>query len=212
MPADLPTLTIARLCRLLENHGTGELSLPQYRVLGLLSAGDERATQLAARLAVTKPTLTALVDSLVERGLRASARRPTATAAPCACRSPPPAATAVDAAGADLREVLDDVVGRCADPDAVLAALDELRQALDARWAERSSPATATAAGIAGMTTTDGRRPAHAPPSSSAARTRRGRAAERRPHPPGAGRARRRLAAPARPVHRPLPRARSSPR
>ena len=68
MPADLPTLTIARLCRVLENHGTSDLSLPQYRVLGLLSAGDERATQLAARLAVTKPTLTALIDGLVERG------------------------------------------------------------------------------------------------------------------------------------------------
>jgi long-chain acyl-CoA synthetase len=68
MNVDLPTLTLARLSRVLENHGPGDLSLSQYRVLGLLSSGHERAGDLAARLAVTKPTLTALVDGLVERG------------------------------------------------------------------------------------------------------------------------------------------------
>ena len=68
MTVDEPTLTVARLGRLLENTSDVELSLPQYRVLGLLSTGDERATQLAARVSVTKPTLTAIVDSLVERG------------------------------------------------------------------------------------------------------------------------------------------------
>ena len=66
--ADGPTLTIARLSRVLENHGTSELSMPQYRVLGLLSSGHERATELASKLAVTKPTLTSLIDGLVERG------------------------------------------------------------------------------------------------------------------------------------------------
>ncbi len=71
MEADDPTLTLARLARLLENNGTTELTLPQYRVLGLLAGGDERASHLAARLAVAKPTLTSLVDSLVERGLAA---------------------------------------------------------------------------------------------------------------------------------------------
>ena len=63
-----PTLTIARVSRLLESNTTTDLTLPQYRVLGLLSLGDERATLLAARLTVAKPTLTSLVDSLVERG------------------------------------------------------------------------------------------------------------------------------------------------
>ena len=146
MPADLPTLTIARLCRVLENHGTSELSLPQYRVLGLLSAGDERATQLAARLAVTKPTLTALIDGLVERGfvVRETTdgdRRAVRLSITDAGRD------AAAAAGADLREVLDDIVGRCPDPDRVLAVLDELRLALDARWNERIVATTTTAAG-----------------------------------------------------------------
>ncbi len=43
MSVDEPTLTVARLGRLLENTTDVELSLPQYRVLGLLSTGDERA-------------------------------------------------------------------------------------------------------------------------------------------------------------------------
>ena len=69
MTADRATLTIARSSRVLENHGTSELSLPQYRVLGLLSSGA-RAGHRAGRpkLAVTKPTLTSLIDGLVERG------------------------------------------------------------------------------------------------------------------------------------------------
>ena len=35
--------------------------------------------------------------------------------------------------------VLRDVVARCEHPDAVLAALDEVRRALDSRWAERAA-------------------------------------------------------------------------
>ncbi|MET0323904.1 MAG: MarR family transcriptional regulator [Ilumatobacteraceae bacterium] len=136
MPADLPTLTIARLSRVLENHGPSDLTLPQYRVLGLLSAGDERATKLAGRLAVTKPTLTALIDGLVERGfvVRETAdgdRRAVRLSITDAGRA------AAAEAGAQLREVLDDVVRRCPDPGQVLAVLDDLRQALDARWNER---------------------------------------------------------------------------
>ena len=136
MTVDEPTLTVARLGRLLENTSDVELSLPQYRVLGLLSTGDERATQLAARVSVTKPTLTAIVDSLVERGY---VRRETTDGDRRAVRLSITAngRTAVERTGAQLREVLDDVVDRCERPEAVLAAIDELRRALDARWAER---------------------------------------------------------------------------
>ena len=45
--------------------------------------------------------------------------------------------SAVERTGAQLREVLDDGVGRCERPEAVLAAIDEQRRALQARWAER---------------------------------------------------------------------------
>ncbi len=59
--------TIALLARVLE-RAAGDLTLAQYRVLALVSAGDERATLLAGRLAITKPSVSAVVDGLVERG------------------------------------------------------------------------------------------------------------------------------------------------
>ena len=129
---------------MLENHGPGDLSLSQYRVLGLLSSGHERAGDLAARLAVTKPTLTALVDGLVERGYvvretPAGDRRAVRVSITDAGRA------AAESAGRAFRAVLDDVLRHCDDPDAVLAALDRLRAALDARWAARAAAAAAPA-------------------------------------------------------------------
>src|SRR5215468_10492109 len=49
-------------------RSAGDLTLAQYRVLALIAAGDERSSLLADRLAVAKPTITAVVDGLVERG------------------------------------------------------------------------------------------------------------------------------------------------
>ena len=89
--------------------------MPQYRVLGLLSSGHERATELASKLAVTKPTLTSLIDGLVERGYVAR-EAPTATGAPCGSSSRRPGAPPPTPAGQALRDVLDDVLARCADP------------------------------------------------------------------------------------------------
>lgn len=45
------------------------LSLPQYRLLLFLSGGPERASALAGSLDVSPPSLTALVDGCVARGL-----------------------------------------------------------------------------------------------------------------------------------------------
>lgn len=131
---DEPTLTIARLHRALEHTPDAELTLPQYRVLGRLSVGDERASLLARRLAVSKPTMTALIDSLVERGYvtRESAsgdRRVVTLSITAAGRA------AFDRTGAALRAMFDDIVERCADPGAVRSALAQLAPALDA-WAE----------------------------------------------------------------------------
>jgi long-chain acyl-CoA synthetase len=46
-----------------------ELSLPQYRILGLLAEGASLPSALAQRLAVRRPTITAVVDGLQVRGL-----------------------------------------------------------------------------------------------------------------------------------------------
>jgi long-chain acyl-CoA synthetase len=46
-----------------------ELSLPQYRVLGLLAEGVSIPSALAERLTVRRPTVTAVVDGLEIKGL-----------------------------------------------------------------------------------------------------------------------------------------------
>jgi DNA-binding MarR family transcriptional regulator len=130
--ADPPTLAITRLHRALE-HADVSLTMQQYRVLALLSAGGARAGQLAQRLAVAKPTITSLTDSLVEQGLAAREtdegdRRVVTLSITPAGRA------AVAETGAALRAVLDAIVARCADPAAVYAALDQLVPGLDAWW------------------------------------------------------------------------------
>lgn len=66
-------LVLMRMARALERVDAG-LSPQQYRILKLAGAGGERSARLAERLAVAKPTLTAIADSLVAAGL---ARRET---------------------------------------------------------------------------------------------------------------------------------------
>jgi long-chain acyl-CoA synthetase len=46
-----------------------DLSLPQYRVLSLLADGSSASSVLARKLAVSPPSVTAVVDGLVARGL-----------------------------------------------------------------------------------------------------------------------------------------------
>ncbi|HEY4020984.1 MAG TPA: MarR family winged helix-turn-helix transcriptional regulator [Pseudonocardiaceae bacterium] len=59
---------LARAARVLE-RASGELSLPHYRVLSAIAAGDERASRVAERLALGKPAVSAAVESLSQRGL-----------------------------------------------------------------------------------------------------------------------------------------------
>jgi DNA-binding MarR family transcriptional regulator len=58
---------LARLHRLLEATDSG-LTLPQYRVLAAVAQGGVRSAHLAERLAVRRPTLTAIADGLVAGG------------------------------------------------------------------------------------------------------------------------------------------------
>jgi DNA-binding MarR family transcriptional regulator len=58
---------LARICRQMETADSG-LTLPQYRMLSALSEGGQRSARLAQRLAIRKPTATALADGLVAAG------------------------------------------------------------------------------------------------------------------------------------------------
>jgi DNA-binding MarR family transcriptional regulator len=59
---------LARASRVLE-RASGELNLAHYRVLSAVASGDERASRVAARLTLGKPTVSAAVDALCRRGL-----------------------------------------------------------------------------------------------------------------------------------------------
>ena len=68
--ADLPAdsvRTLAIVSRILERSLT-TMTLPQFRVLGLISRAPERANQLAQQAEVSRPSLTGVLDGLEARG------------------------------------------------------------------------------------------------------------------------------------------------
>jgi len=132
-------LTLARLARLLERaccELQPPLTLAQYRLLAMIGSGADRASHLAGQLALAKPTVSATVDTLVERGLveRGSSRhdRRVTTLAVT-----PRGHEEVADAEAAMRARLDDVLARLDDPDAVSGVLAALRSGLDERRSER---------------------------------------------------------------------------
>jgi DNA-binding MarR family transcriptional regulator len=130
---------LALAARTLERAaGAVDLTLAQYRVLALIAAGDERSSLLADRLAVAKPTITAVVDGLVERGLiergavqgdRRSIRLSLTKAGVNALR----------AAEREMASALETIVGYTRSRDELLAALGDLDDALAARSQARLS-------------------------------------------------------------------------
>jgi long-chain acyl-CoA synthetase len=72
--ADDDLHSLGRIAAWLSKHveialAEADLSLPQYRVLGLLHESSAFSSDLAERLAVRPPSVTAVVDGMVTRGL-----------------------------------------------------------------------------------------------------------------------------------------------
>ncbi len=59
--------TLAVVSRLTE-RALDDMTLPQFRILLLVSRAPERASELASQAAVTRPSLTGVLDGLVTRG------------------------------------------------------------------------------------------------------------------------------------------------
>jgi DNA-binding MarR family transcriptional regulator len=126
---------LARLARHVE-HALDplELSLPQYRVLSLLGDGSSASSALAGRLAVSPPSVTAVVDGLVTRGLverqadAADRRRLTLQLTPDGAKLLRAAERAVDVRLGEVAEYLEDPSSAAA----AIAALQQWNHALDA--------------------------------------------------------------------------------
>lgn len=114
-----------------------DLSLPQYRLLLWVRAGPRRAAELAERTAVRRPTVTALVDGLAERGyLRRipveGDRRGIQLALTDA------GLAALDGAERRLGELLDDLA-KAGDRRRILDGLDELAEVLEIELERRGT-------------------------------------------------------------------------
>ena len=141
-PAQLrnPGRTAAWLAKQVElGLATVDLSLSQYRILGVLAEGSAMSSSLAERLAVRPPSVTAVIDGLVSRGLVARAhseddRRRIALGLTADGQS---LLEAADRAVADRLQQIASGLG----PKAAAKALESLalwQEALIAHWAARS--------------------------------------------------------------------------
>jgi DNA-binding MarR family transcriptional regulator len=131
---DRAVLTLARLARILE-RACLDLTLAQYRLLALISEGEDRASQLAGQLALAKPTVSATVETLVERGLLtretvAGDRRGVRLTVTAAGRH------ALETAEQSMRTRLDSVLAHVPDLALIDEAFAHLHRALDERRTE----------------------------------------------------------------------------
>lgn len=131
-------LILARLARMLERACTDlapPLTLAQYRLLAMIGGGAAQASEIAGRLALTRPTVSATVDTLVERGLvaRSTAEDRRALRLELTAEG----ATTLRAAEVAMRARFDDVLARVPDRAEVTRALAALGEGLDERREER---------------------------------------------------------------------------
>jgi DNA-binding MarR family transcriptional regulator len=144
--ADLPRAAraLSLAARSLERAAAvRDLTLAQFRILALIAAGDERSTLLAERLAVAKPTITAVVDGLVERGFVA---REAVVGDRRSIRVvlTPAGVAALRAAEEEMAETLGRIFEHARERDALLDALLDLDDALALRMEARLRGGVAT--------------------------------------------------------------------
>jgi long-chain acyl-CoA synthetase len=124
--------TVARLGRHVELAlSRVDLTIAQYRALVQLGVGAEAPTSLATQLAVTKPSITAVVEGLLQRGLverTASIEDRRRISVDLTGEGRRVLALADEAVGDRLADVLAEVD----DTQAALAGLESWRQAMDA--------------------------------------------------------------------------------
>ncbi len=140
--------TVARLGRHVEVAlSRVDLTAAQYRALVQLEEGAEAPTSLATQLAVTKPSITGVVEGLLQRGLvdrTASVQDRRRISVNLTDEGRRVLALADQAVGARLAEVLAEID----DPQAALAGLERWRAAMDIlRLRRRADRASRKAAG-----------------------------------------------------------------
>jgi DNA-binding MarR family transcriptional regulator len=127
------------MVRALERVDAG-MTPQQYRILKLIEVGGERSARLAERLAVAKPTLTAIADGLVAAGLARREAEPGDRRVVRLCLTQA-GTVAVARADAAYASWLQDVLADTGDVASVLASLSLLDQTMDERRRARHGSA-----------------------------------------------------------------------
>ncbi|HEX3736589.1 MAG TPA: MarR family winged helix-turn-helix transcriptional regulator [Solirubrobacterales bacterium] len=128
---------LARLARALE-RSSGDLNLAHYRVLSAIADGDERASRVADRLTLGKPTVSAAVESLCKRGLLS--REDAAEDRRAATLTLTPAGEAALAeVERGMIERIDEFLDRTPDAAQVVESLGQVGEAIDEVAAERAA-------------------------------------------------------------------------
>jgi len=117
-------------------RSSDELSLAHYRVLSAVASGDERASRIAAKLALGKPTISASVDALCHRGVlrRVDVEHDLRGVA---LRLTPDGEALLQRVEAAMVERIDALADRTPDGDQMLDCLVWLGQAIEQALAER---------------------------------------------------------------------------
>lgn len=126
---------LVRAARVLESACAG-LSLSHYRVLVAVAGGDERASRVAARLALGKPAISVAVDSLCARGLLSRSGVPDDQRATC-LRLTEEGTQLLGEVEAAMVARLTEVAHHAPDGPGLLGALGDLGTAVD-RWRAES--------------------------------------------------------------------------
>lgn len=127
--------SLARVARLME-RASDEVSMAHYRVLAAVDAGAERASRVAERLELGRPTVSAAVEALCREGLLARVDAPDDQRA-VDLRLTPAGRALLARVEAAMVARLDDLCDRLPTGPAVRSALAELGNAVDQRQAER---------------------------------------------------------------------------
>jgi len=140
---------LTRVARVLEHTlpraTTTELSMADFRMLSAVADGEGRASRLAERLAIGKPTVSSTVDALVRRGLLVRTTHDVDQRAVDLALTGDGERAQREAEDA-LAALIVEIAARTPDPAATLAALAGFGDALEQRQADAAASRAAARA------------------------------------------------------------------
>jgi DNA-binding MarR family transcriptional regulator len=125
----------ARAVRILE-RSSRELSMPHYRVLASVAAGEERASRVAERLELGRPAISSAVEALCAHGFM-ERREVEGDQRAVDLRVTPEGVAVLERVEREMTETLRALCARIEGGEQLIASLAALDSAVDASYAER---------------------------------------------------------------------------